>query len=137
MILNDRKPVVIMAVFAAAGLLLGFLAEPSGVPSVNLCQFKLATGLPCPGCGLTRATILMAHGDFTRAWMYNPFILAIFPAMVVLAIYPFIMAQLPERVISGLDWLFVRGSILLFGLMVIYNCYRWYVIFTAGGFGYL
>ncbi len=29
----------------------------------DLCPFRLATGLPCPLCGATRAFVLAGHGD--------------------------------------------------------------------------
>jgi hypothetical protein len=38
-----------------------------------MCPFRLATGLPCPGCGLTRSWVFIAHGDFGAALRANPF----------------------------------------------------------------
>lgn len=38
-----------------------------------LCPFRLMTGLPCPGCGLTRSWVYVAHGDWTDAVGANPF----------------------------------------------------------------
>ncbi len=37
------------------------------------CGFKLVTGLPCPGCGLTHSFTAMAHFDFVGAVYANPF----------------------------------------------------------------
>lgn len=28
-----------------------------------MCGFRMGTGLPCPGCGLTRSWVHLAHGD--------------------------------------------------------------------------
>jgi hypothetical protein len=36
-----------------------------------LCPFRLLTGLPCPGCGLTRSWVGLAHGDFGAAFANN------------------------------------------------------------------
>jgi hypothetical protein len=36
------------------------------------CVFKAATGLDCPGCGLTRATHHALHGRFGEALRFNP-----------------------------------------------------------------
>jgi len=30
------------------------------------------TGINCPGCGLTRSFISLAHGDVRSSWLYNP-----------------------------------------------------------------
>lgn len=44
-----------------------------GQPLPELCMVKrMAAGLNCPGCGMTRCFISLAHGDFARAWSYNP-----------------------------------------------------------------
>lgn len=36
------------------------------------CIFKAATGVPCPGCGITRGVVAILRGDFARAWRRNP-----------------------------------------------------------------
>ncbi|MDP8257403.1 MAG: DUF2752 domain-containing protein [Candidatus Alcyoniella australis] len=38
----------------------------------DACGFHRATGLPCPGCGSTRAFVAMGHGQFNTAWTFNP-----------------------------------------------------------------
>lgn len=40
-------------------------------PMPEVCPFKRLTGHPCAGCGLTRATISLSHGDWARAWKFN------------------------------------------------------------------
>lgn len=47
------------------------------VPGLNhrlpeLCTLRRLTGLSCPGCGLTRCFIALAHGNVTAAWSFNP-----------------------------------------------------------------
>lgn len=37
-----------------------------------LCPVRRATGRPCPGCGLTRALVHLAHGDLRAAVRYHP-----------------------------------------------------------------
>jgi hypothetical protein len=36
------------------------------------CALREHTGWPCPGCGLTRAAVRVAHGDFAGAFDANP-----------------------------------------------------------------
>ena len=64
-----RRPILLLlpAVVAAA-LWLDELAL--AVPTI--CPWKLTTGLPCAGCGLTRAFIAMAGGQWREAVAFNP-----------------------------------------------------------------
>lgn len=39
------------------------------------CFFARATGLPCPGCGLTRGVTALFHGEWQKSWAYHPFTL--------------------------------------------------------------
>lgn len=40
----------------------------------SLCPMVMITGLPCPGCGLTRAAFRLFQLDFSRAFRIHPFI---------------------------------------------------------------
>lgn len=37
----------------------------------TFCIFRMFTGFPCPGCGLTRAGVNVITLHFFRAWQYN------------------------------------------------------------------
>ena len=39
----------------------------------ELCPFRALTGLPCPGCGLTRSWVFLGHGDLAGAFGFNAF----------------------------------------------------------------
>jgi hypothetical protein len=78
-------------------------------PLPGVCTFKRITGVGCPGCGLTRCFISLAHGDLNAAWRYNPAGMLLFAAAVFQI--PFRLFQigriqrgLPERRWRGLDW---------------------------------
>jgi hypothetical protein len=43
-----------------------------GIPLPELCMLRRTLGIECPGCGMTRCFIALAHGDFAAAWSYNP-----------------------------------------------------------------
>jgi hypothetical protein len=62
------------------------------LPLPELCMLRRTAGLDCPGCGLTRCFISLAHGDFASAWSYNPAGLLLF-VMVALQV-PFRAYQL-------------------------------------------
>ena len=37
----------------------------------NTCMLKNLTGIPCPGCGLTRSMVVAMHGDFGLSFTYH------------------------------------------------------------------
>jgi uncharacterized protein DUF2752 len=43
-----------------------------GFPLPELCLMRRSLGIDCPGCGLTRSFISLAHGNLRGAWSYNP-----------------------------------------------------------------
>jgi len=45
------------------------ITENSGLP--GLCIFRSTTGLPCPGCGLTRAFVSAAHGNLALSLHFH------------------------------------------------------------------
>jgi len=60
----------ISAVIVAGIIVRPAPASPSG-DYFTLCGFKLLTGLPCPGCGLTHSFCAIGKGDFTTAVQFN------------------------------------------------------------------
>lgn len=38
------------------------------------CPIHRLTGLPCPGCGMSRALFSLAKLDFAGAWYYHPLV---------------------------------------------------------------
>ena len=38
----------------------------------SVCLFKNITGIPCPSCGTTRASIKLLHGEFINSILLNP-----------------------------------------------------------------
>jgi Protein of unknown function (DUF2752) len=64
-----------LALAAVAILLLASAAllPLEGPPLALLaCPFRAATGLPCPGCGFTRAFHFAVRGRFAEAVAFNP-----------------------------------------------------------------
>lgn len=60
-------------------------------PLPGLCVTKSTVGIDCPGCGLTRCFISLAHGQVERAWHFNPGGFLFFAVVV---------AQLPLRLVQ-------------------------------------
>ena len=56
----------------------------------SLCPFKMVTGFPCPGCGITKSIIFFYQGDLLKSLEYHvlgPFvpIASIIAILVLLA----------------------------------------------------
>ncbi len=39
---------------------------------VGFCPIKAVTGIPCPGCGMTRAWLSVLRLDIRKAFAYHP-----------------------------------------------------------------
>jgi len=64
-----------LAAGAVAGvgfLLLGWSGLPVG-HGFTICAFRRVTGIPCPGCGMTRAMVALARGELVAALHLHPF----------------------------------------------------------------
>lgn len=54
--------------FLTAAVLLGFFLGVTNRMFGGNCWLRLITGIPCPACGFTRASLLLLKGDVTGAW---------------------------------------------------------------------
>jgi len=56
----------------------------------TICLFKLATTIPCPGCGMGRATLALLNGDIPLSFSYNilciPFTTAVITSLTWLTV---------------------------------------------------
>ncbi|MBO4648223.1 MAG: DUF2752 domain-containing protein [Lentisphaeria bacterium] len=80
------------------------------------CPFHEAFHLYCPGCGSTRATYCLLHGDLAGVCRYNPFYL---PTLVFAALLIFLHKWAGKPVI-------VRSYIVLLVLFWICRNLPWY-----------
>ena len=70
---------------------LGMLALVSHLPpdgaGVPVCLFQAISGLPCPGCGLTRGLSSLIQGNAAAAFGYHPFAFIVLPLFLMLAVH--------------------------------------------------
>lgn len=79
---RDSKRRLIL-VLSLLGLFLGLVYRLSG----TACLFEAFFGIPCPGCGLTRATLAFLALDFPKAFQMHPlFLLAYADIAVILTL---------------------------------------------------
>lgn len=72
-------------VVAWMGLALALVSAPEGL-GIPLCFFHETTGVPCPGCGLTRSLSCAIRGLFDQSWHYHPMGLLVLTVFILIAI---------------------------------------------------
>lgn len=79
----ERRMHILVLALCLGLLGVAFLLEPvapggdarvtvGGVPMPEVCALKRTTGLPCPGCGLTRSWVSAVHGDPGASLAHHP-----------------------------------------------------------------
>ncbi len=77
------KVLFICAALLLAGCIYALLCRALGwgIP----CLFRLATGLQCPGCGVSRMCMALLQLDLAAAWQANPALLCLSPLLLAIA----------------------------------------------------
>lgn len=108
-----------------AVLLLSVVWRPSEDGPV-LCPFRALTGLPCPGCGMTRGFCALGDGDVRAAFGYN----ALSPALYLVAIAAWVgagarMLGRPLPALARLRWWATRPTV---GFAMIAAVLAWWAV---------
>lgn len=75
----------------------------------TICPVRLVTGVPCPGCGITRAALLFLTGRWQQAWQMN---LVIFP-IVLTVLYYGVNRYFLNRKVKGMRWIILGIAVML------------------------
>ncbi|MGD9347525.1 MAG: DUF2752 domain-containing protein [Candidatus Aminicenantes bacterium] len=121
-----------MILLLCAGILLGgvVLSPPHAgssylhigpIPIPDTCSFKNLTGLPCPGCGLTRSIVTGMHGDLRASLAYHRLGLLTLVYVFFQFLFHLIALTVPSRSaqFSSIGKVLNRGMIVLAILYVI------------------
>ncbi len=91
---------------AVAVMAVSFVFPIEGL-GVDLCILHSTTGLPCPGCGLSRAIAAISQGDWLAALALNPFALVAWPLFLVLAV----VTLAPRRIYARFEaWISAHSA---------------------------
>jgi hypothetical protein len=86
-----------------------FFADPRGHSFFPPCLFHQVTGWNCPGCGATRATHDLLHGQFVRAFRDNALLVAALPLLATLSGWKFF--RLTPTVMLSPRWLWLLAPL--------------------------
>ncbi len=86
---------LLMATIGTVTIVASVLYAPWSQSGPVLCPLRLLTGLPCPGCGLTRSFCAMIHGDLQHAVTFHLLGPALF--LAVIAGIPILFYQATTR----------------------------------------
>ena len=82
--------------WTAARVTTGLLALNHAGSPLRECPFRSLTGLPCPGCGLTRSCLCLLHGDLGQSVAFHAF----GPLLMVIGLTGFAASLLPSDPLS-------------------------------------
>ena len=93
------------------------------------CPLRTLTGVPCPFCGLTTATVALAHGEWATAAKTSP--LAYLVAIVAVGTAPVLIGRAfglisPPRRASDLTRLRIsKAAVVVVGLSWLFQIHRY------------
>jgi len=86
------------------------------------CPFIALTGLPCPGCGMTRAMDALLHGDWSRAVAFHPYAPFFLVLGIVISFSVFVPAKSREWLATRIE-IFERSTALLSIILLTFAIY--------------
>lgn len=84
-----RYKLLILSLGISLGYLIA-LVYPKLILQFTFCPFKSFYGIPCPACGLSRASIQLINGHWLEAFQMNPLVYLVHPVLLGIALLAFI-----------------------------------------------
>jgi hypothetical protein len=94
----------------------GFLP---GIPLPDTCLSRTVLHIPCPGCGLTRSFVYLAHGQWNASW--NVHKLGWLLALVVVMQIPYRAFALVKRDPAPMGRIWPARLLILLAVLLIIN----------------
>ncbi len=89
-----------------AMLPLGAWLVESDMMVLAKCSFKVLIGIPCMGCGATRATLNLLHGDVFEALSFSPMMVFVYFALLIWGIGSVVSYSTGKRLkVEAANWL--------------------------------
>ncbi|MCD6287838.1 MAG: DUF2752 domain-containing protein, partial [Candidatus Hydrogenedentes bacterium] len=121
---------IVFVSIAGLGLVTGWTIPLTG-SALPVCQFHALTGIPCPGCGDTRAAVLLSHGHLIESFFMNPMValsavlgglFAIYSAIVLVFKLPRLRVRFTSK----------RESLVLWTILAVAALSDWIYLIVVG-----
>lgn len=125
--ISERTPTKILtgSLLVAVGIGLAALyliVDPATAAWMPKCVFLHLTGLECPGCGSQRAIHALLHGELSKAWGFNPLVVAGLPIMLLMGIAALLRKRYPKLyIVLNSTWAAVIASVAIVAWFLIRN----------------
>ena len=98
------------------------------------CLFLATTGIPCPGCGLTRSFMAVAQNNLIEALNYHLLGPFLFFALLLTCIHLILELLLGHSVVTFYVKLLRNhtAQMSFLGMLLSYHCFRLYLLFLSG-----
>lgn len=118
---EDIKTATLPLLSAAALIVIGNMVYG------RICASRILLGIPCPGCGITRAFLLVLRGQLVQATKMHPYWIVLTCVLIFSLAYRYILKeyQFWERKSKQLKMI----AILLFVSSIVFYIYRMIVFF--------
>lgn len=82
----------------------------------SFCPFKMVTGFPCPGCGITKSIVYFYEGDLYRSLLHHFFgpLFVVFCVLVLFKLIAELVYQKPffDKLFYSMKLAYVMGTLL-------------------------
>jgi hypothetical protein len=116
-ILRDRRLASIICGAAFLQLLLTWFRLPGWT-----CPLFHTFGIPCPGCGMTRATLFLVHGDWKQALTMHAYAPIILIGLIMIAVCTVAPRNHVDKIIVRTEAIerYTGISFILLGGLIVY-----------------
>lgn len=90
----------------------------------SMCPFYVVTGLPCPGCGLTRSFVCIGHGEWRQSLHWHPLGLLLFGLTVLYWLREAVSLAAGRRVMEFSQRMTANFGWALLGLVIVVGVAR-------------
>lgn len=116
--INKKIILIILAIISGVLYLKVFIP----VTGIHIpCIFRQITGLYCPGCGMTRASLALLNGDIYQSFRSNILIFIIVPLLIIFYLLEKNDKLKESRFLMG----FMVAITIVFGVLRNFEAFNW------------